>query len=74
MTDHTIRGKAVELTEKQLLMLFPTPMFMGKLPDWAYAIGSKKVREMRALGKGRSAPKGASPAFMTATTFTPCRR
>jgi hypothetical protein len=24
---------AVELTEKRMFMLFPTPMFMGKLPD-----------------------------------------
>ncbi len=60
-------AKPVELTEKQLLMLFPTPMFMGKLPDLGLCDRiEKKVREMRALGKGRSAPKGASPAFMTA--------
>jgi uncharacterized protein (TIGR02466 family) len=65
-TDHTLI-KSNELTEKQLLMLFPTPMFIGKLPDITLCDRiEKRIREMRAQGKGRSAPKRASPAFMTA--------
>ena len=59
-------GTAVELTEKRMFMLFPTPMFMGKLPDMSVCDRvEKKVREMQKSGKGRSAPKGASPAWMS---------
>jgi len=57
---------ATELTEKRMFMLFPTPMFMGKLPDMSVCDRvEKKVRELQKSGKGRSAPKGASPAWMS---------
>ena len=53
---------ATELTEKRMFMLFPTPMFMGKLPDMSVCDRvEKKVRELQKSGKGRSSPKGASP-------------
>jgi len=53
---------AAELTEKRMFMLFPTPMFMGKLPDMSVCDRvEKKVRELQKSGKGRAAPKGASP-------------
>ena len=59
-------GTAVELTEKRMFMLFPTPMFMGKLPDMSVCDRvEKKVRELQKSGKGRSSPKGASPARMS---------
>src|SRR6516164_5485209 len=48
---------------------FPTPMFMGKLPDMSVCDRvEKKVREMQKSGKGRAAPKGASPAWMSPDT------
>jgi hypothetical protein len=57
---------ATELTEKRMFMLFPTPMFMGKLPDMSVCDRvEKKVRELQKSGKGRAAPKGASPAWMS---------
>jgi uncharacterized protein (TIGR02466 family) len=59
-------AKSAELVEKQLLLLFPTPMFMGKLPDIGLCDRIEKtIRDLRKLQKGRSSPKGASPAFMT---------
>ena len=62
---------ATELTEKRIFMLFPTPMFMGKLPDMSVCDRvEKKVRELQKSGKGRSAPKGASPAWMSRMTST----
>jgi uncharacterized protein (TIGR02466 family) len=60
-------ANSAELTNKQLLMLFPTPMFMGNLPDITLCERiEKNVREMRMQGKGQFSPKNASPAFMTA--------
>ena len=42
-------------------------MFTGMLPDLSLCDRvEKKIREMRKSGTGRSSPKGASPAFMTA--------
>lgn len=57
---------ATELTKKRVFMFFPTPMFMGKLPDMSVCDRvEKKVRELQKSGKGRAAPKGASPAWMS---------
>ncbi|MFN3657911.1 MAG: TIGR02466 family protein [Pseudolabrys sp.] len=59
-------SKSSELTDKQLLMLFPTPMFMGRLPDIGLCDRIEKhVRGMRDATQGRSSPKNASPAFIT---------
>ena len=55
-----------ELSARQALMLFPTPMFTGKLYDLSVCDRIEKlVRGMRASGIGMSAPKGASPNYMT---------
>jgi hypothetical protein len=65
--DSPTNAKSSELTEKKVLMLFPTPMFVGKLPDITLCERNEnEIREMRTQGKGQSAPKRASPAFMTA--------
>ena len=62
---------ATELTEKRMFMLFPTPMFMGKLPDMSVCDRvEKKVRELQKSGKGRASPKGASPAWMSPDDLT----
>jgi uncharacterized protein (TIGR02466 family) len=56
----------MELTSRQVLILFPTPIFTGKLSDLSLCDRvEKKVREMRKSGIGMSSPKGASPAYMT---------
>lgn len=55
-----------ELSARQVLMLFPTPMFTGKLYDLSLCDRLEKIiRQMRASGIGRSSPKGASPSYMT---------
>lgn len=55
-----------ELTEKHMFLLFPTPMFTGKLPDMSLCDRvESKIREIRKSGLGKSSPKGASPAYMT---------
>jgi uncharacterized protein (TIGR02466 family) len=55
-----------ELTGKQGLMLFPTPMFTGMLPDMSLCDRiEKKVRELQKSGVGRSAPEGASARYLT---------
>jgi hypothetical protein len=57
--------------EKRMFMLFPTPMFMGKLPDMSVCDRvEKKVRELQKSGKGRASPKGASPAWMSPDDLT----
>ena len=59
-------GTEPELTAKQVVMLFPTPMFTGKLADLTLCDRLEKtIRELRESGKGQSSPKGASPAYMT---------
>jgi uncharacterized protein (TIGR02466 family) len=66
MLDTPPVATAAELVEKQLFMLFPTPMFTGKLADMTVCHRVEKtVRELQKSGKGRSAPDGAFPAFMT---------
>src|SRR5476649_922367 len=55
-----------ELTAKQGLMLFPTPMFTGMLPDISLCDRvEKKIRELQKSGKGRFAPKSASDRYLT---------
>jgi uncharacterized protein (TIGR02466 family) len=55
-----------ELSARQVIMLFPTPMFTGKLYDVGLCDRIEKIiRQMRASGIGRSSPKGASPSYMT---------
>jgi uncharacterized protein (TIGR02466 family) len=55
-----------ELSSRQVIMLFPTPMFTGKLYDVSLCDRIEKIiRQMRASGIGRSSPKGASPSYMT---------
>jgi uncharacterized protein (TIGR02466 family) len=49
-----------------MFMLFPTPMFTGKLPDIGLCDRiEKKLRELRKSGKGMSSPEGAVLAYMT---------
>ena len=64
---HTPRApNGAELTAKQMFMLFPTPMFTGKLPDIGLCDRvEKKLRELRKSGKGMSSPEGAVLAYMT---------
>jgi uncharacterized protein (TIGR02466 family) len=64
---YTPRASAkAELTAKQMFMLFPTPMFTGKLPDIGLCDRiEKKLRELQKSGKGMSSPEGAVLAYMT---------
>jgi uncharacterized protein (TIGR02466 family) len=55
-----------ELTAKQMFMLFPTPMFTGKLGDLGICDRiEQKVRELQRSGKGRSSSEGQILAYMT---------
>src|SRR3984957_6275570 len=55
-----------DLIGRQLVMLFPTPMFTGKLPDLSLCDRiEKSIRGLRKSGIGKSSPKGTSPAYMT---------
>lgn len=57
---------ANELTGRQTVMLFPTPMFTGLLPDLGLCDRIEiKLRELQKEGKGVSSPERASPAFLT---------
>jgi uncharacterized protein (TIGR02466 family) len=48
------------------MMLFPTPMFTGMLPDISLCDRVEKtIRELRKSGNGQSSPPGTSPAYMT---------
>jgi uncharacterized protein (TIGR02466 family) len=59
-------ARAAELTERQMFVLFPTPMFTGKLSDLGICDrAEKKIRELQRSGNGMSSPKGASPAYIT---------
>ena len=59
-------AKAGELTSKQLFMLFPTPMFTGKLSDISLCDRiEKKLRELQKSGKGFSSREGEILAYMT---------
>lgn len=62
----SLSASAAELIEKQVFMLFPTPMFTGRLPDITLCDRVERyIRKIRGSGEGRSAPKGASPAYVT---------
>ena len=62
----TSTNTAAELSDKRTFLLFPTPLFTGKLPDITLCDRvEKSVRALRASGNGVSSPKGASPAYMT---------
>ena len=57
---------AVELTAKQMLTLFPTPMFTGMLSDLSLCDRiEKKLRLLQKSGKGTSSRDGAILAYMT---------
>src|SRR6516225_9710830 len=57
---------ALELTAKQMFMLFPTPMFTGKLADIGLCDRiEKKLRELQQSGKGTSSREGQILAYMT---------
>jgi uncharacterized protein (TIGR02466 family) len=59
-------NKPAELAAKQMFMLFPTPMFTGKLGDIGMCDRIEKtVRELQRSGKGRSSPEGQILAYMT---------
>ena len=59
-------ARPAELTAKQMFMLFPTPMFTGKLPDLGMCDRiEKKLRELQRSGQGRSSREGAVLAYMT---------
>jgi uncharacterized protein (TIGR02466 family) len=59
-------NNATELSDKRTFLLFPTPLFTGKLPDITLCDRvEKSVRALRESGNGVSSPKGASPAYMT---------
>ncbi len=62
----TSLNNATELSDKRTFLLFPTPLFTGKLPDITLCDRvEKSVRALRESGNGVSSPKGASPAYMT---------
>jgi hypothetical protein len=66
MLDIPRASGGVELTAKQMFMLFPTPMFTGKLSDISLCDRiEKKVRELQKSGKGTSSPEGMILADMT---------
>jgi uncharacterized protein (TIGR02466 family) len=49
-----------------MIMLFPTPMFTGLLPDITLCDRIEKtLRQLQKSGAGRSAPERASPAYLT---------
>jgi uncharacterized protein (TIGR02466 family) len=66
MLDIPHAATAKELTTKQMFMLFPTPMFTGKLPDMGVCDRvERKLRDLQKSGKGVFSPEGAILAYMT---------
>ena len=62
----TKSAKPAELVGKEVFMLFPTPMFTGRLPDISLCDRIEKVlQSLRKSGRGSSAPEGAVLAYMT---------
>jgi uncharacterized protein (TIGR02466 family) len=58
--------KAAELAAKEILMLFPTPMFTGRLPDIGLCDRiEKKLQELRRNGIGSFSREGAMLAYMS---------
>lgn len=59
-------AKAVELTARQMFMLFPTPLFTGMLSDISLCDRiEKKLRQLQRSGAGSFAAKDAMRAYMT---------
>jgi uncharacterized protein (TIGR02466 family) len=57
---------AAELVEKQMVPIFPTLMFTGKLPDLSLCDRIEKtLRGLQKAGQGKTSPDRASPAFLT---------
>src|SRR5262245_19694834 len=66
MLDMPATVRPAELAAKEVFMLFPTPMFTGKLRDLTLCDRIEKtLRDMQKAGKGSSAPEGAILAYMT---------
>jgi uncharacterized protein (TIGR02466 family) len=66
MLDIPHKATAAELTAKEIFMLFPTPMFTGKLSDISLCDRiEKKLRELQKSGKGFSSREGEILAYMT---------
>jgi uncharacterized protein (TIGR02466 family) len=66
MLDVPRRSSPVELTQKQMLALFPTPMFTGKLSDLTLCDRIEAtLRQLQKAGKGNCSPEGAALAYMT---------
>jgi len=66
MLDIPHKATAAELTAKEIFMLFPTPMFTGKLSDISMCDRiEKKLRELQKSGKGFSSREGEILAYMT---------
>jgi uncharacterized protein (TIGR02466 family) len=66
MLDIPRKATAAELTAKEIFMLFPTPMFTGKLSDISLCDRiEKKLRELQKSGKGFSSREGEILAYMT---------
>jgi len=65
MLDMPAPLRPVELAAKQMFMLFPTPMFTGKLPDIGMCDRiEKKLRELQRSGRGYPSA-GPVLAYMT---------
>jgi uncharacterized protein (TIGR02466 family) len=66
MLDTPHKATDKELTAKQMYMLFPTPMFTGKVSDIALCDRiEKKLQQLRSAGKGTFSPEGAILAYMS---------
>jgi uncharacterized protein (TIGR02466 family) len=66
MLDAVAAARAVELTTKQMFMMFPTPMFTGMLSDVTLCDRVEKtVRQLQRSGRGFPSPEGAILAYMT---------
>jgi uncharacterized protein (TIGR02466 family) len=54
------------VSDRQMFMLFPTPMFISKLSDLTICDrAEKKIRELQKAGVGRSTPANAIRSYMT---------
>jgi uncharacterized protein (TIGR02466 family) len=66
MLDRTTVKPAAELTAKEIFMLFPTPMFTGRLPDIGLCDRiERKLQSMRRAGEGSFSREGVMLAYMS---------
>jgi uncharacterized protein (TIGR02466 family) len=66
MLDVPTKPKPAELTAKQVFMLFPTPMFTGKVPDVSLCDRVEAaLQQLRTSGQGKSTREGAVFAYMS---------